>query len=42
VHGKIRVGVDIGKTHHHVAVVDSGGRLVFSRRVDHDERDLRA
>jgi hypothetical protein len=34
--------VDIGKAHHHVAAVDGGGRLVFSRKVDNDERDILA
>src|SRR5215213_9190362 len=37
---KLWVGVDIGKAHHHVAAVDGEGRLVFSRKVDNDERDI--
>ncbi|GAB3946923.1 IS110 family transposase [Micromonospora vulcania] len=37
---KLWIGVDIGKTHHHVAVVDDGGRLVYSRRVANDEAAL--
>jgi len=39
---KLWVGVDIGKAHHHVAAVDGEGRLVFSRKVDNDERDILA
>ncbi|MGW0215604.1 IS110 family transposase [Micromonospora chokoriensis] len=37
---KLWIGVDIGKTHHHVAAVDGDGRLVYSRRVANDEADL--
>ncbi len=37
---KLWVGVDIGKAHHHVAAVEGDGRLVFSRKVDNDERDI--
>jgi transposase len=33
-------GVDIGREHHHVAVVDAEGRRVFSRRVANDETAL--
>jgi transposase len=33
-------GVDIGREHHHVAVVDADGRRVFSRRVANDEGTL--
>ncbi|MEV6347748.1 transposase [Actinoplanes sp. NPDC051851] len=39
---KIWVGVDIGKEHHHIAVIDVGGRLVYSHRVVNDERALLA
>jgi transposase len=35
-------GVDIGREHHHVAVVDAEGRRVFSRRVANDEAVLLA
>lgn len=35
-------GVDIGREHHHVAVVDAEGRRVFSRRVANDEGTLLA
>jgi transposase len=37
---KLWIGVDIGKTHHHVAAVDGDGRLVYSRRVANDESAL--
>ncbi|MCI2423318.1 IS110 family transposase [Saccharopolyspora sp. K220] len=33
-------GVDIGREHHHVAVVDVDGKRVFSRRVANDETAL--
>lgn len=33
-------GVDIGREHHHVAVVDANGTRVFSRRVANDEAVL--
>jgi len=33
-------GVDIGKEHHHVAVVDADGRGLFSQRVLNDEQAL--
>lgn len=39
---KLWIGVDIGRAHHHVAAVDGEGRLVFSRKVDNDERDILA
>lgn len=35
-------GVDAGKEHHHVAVVDLAGEVVLSRRVANDEPALRA
>ncbi|MFI7517737.1 IS110 family transposase [Micromonospora echinofusca] len=37
---RLWIGVDIGKTHHHVAAVDGDGRLVYSRRVANDETAL--
>ncbi|SCL17653.1 IS110 family transposase [Micromonospora inyonensis] len=40
--GTLWIGVDIGKTHHHVAAVDGDGRLVYSRRVANDEASLLA
>jgi hypothetical protein len=36
------VGVDIGKQHHHIAVVNDRGVVVWSRRVVNDESPLRA
>jgi len=33
-------GTDIGREHHHVAVVDADGKRVFSRRVANDETAL--
>jgi transposase len=36
-HGRVWVGVDIGKAAHHAAVVDGDGRLVWSRRVANDQ-----
>lgn len=33
-------GADIGREHHHVAVVDADGKRVFSRRVANDETAL--
>ncbi|CCH32229.1 hypothetical protein BN6_49600 [Saccharothrix espanaensis DSM 44229] len=36
------MGVDIGREHHHVTVVDAEGRRVFSRRVANDEAVLLA
>lgn len=33
-------GVDVGREHHHVAVVDAEGKRVFSRRVANDEAVL--
>lgn len=35
-------GVDIGREHHHVAVVDTEGKRVYSRRVANDEAVLLA
>jgi transposase len=37
---KLWIGVDIGSTHHHVAAVDTAGRLKYSRRVANDETAL--
>ena len=36
------VGVDIGKTHHWVAVVDATGHRLLSQKVANDEADLTA
>lgn len=37
---RVWAGVDIGRDHHHVAVVDGDGERVFSRRVANDETAL--
>lgn len=36
------VGVDVGKQHHHIAVVDDDGTLVPSQRVANDQAHLQA
>ena len=33
-------GIDAGKSHHHVVVIDAGGRQLLSRRVANDEAEL--
>ena len=33
-------GIDVGKEHHWVCVVDSNGNMVFSRKVVNDERTI--
>lgn len=38
----IWVGVDVGKTAHHVHAVDERGRAVFSRRVDNSQAAIEA
>lgn len=40
--GAVWAGVDVGKEHHHVAVVDRAGAVVFSRKVANDEPALSA
>ena len=35
-------GIDAGKGHHHVVVIDGDGRRLLSRRVANDEPDLEA
>ncbi|WAL72525.1 IS110 family transposase [Kitasatospora sp. YST-16] len=37
---QIWAGTDIGKTHHHCVVLDTGGRKLLSRRVLNDEPEL--
>lgn len=37
---QIWAGVDVGKEHHWVCVVDSNGNMVFSRKVVNDERTI--
>jgi transposase len=39
---QVWAGVDIGKTHHHVVVIDAEGRRLLSRRVANDETVLLA
>ncbi|MFJ9034950.1 IS110 family transposase, partial [Streptomyces sp. NPDC102274] len=39
---QIWAGTDIGKTHHHCVVLDTGGRKLLSRRVLNDEPELLA
>ena len=34
------VGIDAGKGHHHVVLIDRDGRRLLSRRVVNDEPDL--
>ena len=34
------VGIDAGKGHHHVVLIDRDGRQLLSRRVDNDELAL--
>src|SRR5215831_15374389 len=35
-------GIDVGKTHHHVVLLDVEGRTLFSRRVVNDETEFRS
>ncbi|WP_412743815.1 IS110 family transposase [Krasilnikovia sp. MM14-A1004] len=37
---KLWIGVDIGNTHHHIAAIDTTGRVRYSRRVANDESVL--
>lgn len=37
---QVWVGIDVGKTHHHCVVIDSGGRRLLSRRIANDEPEL--
>ncbi|MFD8705816.1 transposase [Kitasatospora sp. NPDC059648] len=39
---KIRAGVDIGKMHPHVVVVNEEGEWLLSRRIEKDETELLA
>jgi transposase len=34
-------GIDVGKGHHHVVLVDADGKQLVSRRVANDEAELR-
>lgn len=38
---QVWAGVDVGKEHHWVCVVDGNGNMVFSRKVVNDERTIR-
>ncbi|WP_420751906.1 IS110 family transposase, partial [Rhodococcus sp. O3] len=35
-------GVDVGKEHHWICVLDASGTVVLSRRCDNDEATIRA
>ena len=39
---RIWVGIDVGKTAHHVHAVDAEGKAVFSRRVDNAQPAIEA
>jgi transposase len=39
--GQVWAGVDVGKEHHWVCVVDDNGRVVLSRRLVNDEQPIR-
>ncbi|WP_131821710.1 IS110 family transposase, partial [Mycobacteroides chelonae] len=38
----LSAGVDVGKEHHWVAVVDDAGKVVFSRKLPNEEQAIRA
>jgi hypothetical protein len=40
--GQAWAGIDAGKGHHHLVLIDCDGRRLLSRRVANDERDLKA
>jgi predicted RNase H-like nuclease (RuvC/YqgF family) len=40
--GKVWVGIDVGKTHHWVCVVDTDGHMLLSTKVANDEADIAA
>jgi Transposase len=40
--GQLWAGVDVGKDHHWVAVVDDTGTVVLSRELVNDEQPIRA
>jgi Transposase len=40
--GQLWAGVDVGKEHHWVAVVDDTGTVVVSRKLVNDEQPIRA
>lgn|GEM_PF-7014820 len=37
---QLYAGVDVGKAHHWVCVLDEQGRVILSRKVANDETDL--
>ena len=39
--GQVWAGVDVGKEHHWVCVVDDTGAVVLSRKVVNDEQPIR-
>ena len=39
--GQLWAGVDVGKEHHWVCVVDDNGKVVLSRRLVNDEHPIR-
>ncbi|MCO4197942.1 IS110 family transposase, partial [Mycolicibacterium smegmatis] len=39
--GQVWAGVDVGKEHHWVCVVDDSGKVVLSRRLVNDEQPIR-
>ena len=39
--GQVWAGVDVGKEHHWVCVVDDNGKVVLSRRLVNDEQPIR-
>jgi hypothetical protein len=39
---QLYAGIDVGKAHHWVCVLDEQGRVILSRKVANDETDLTA
>ncbi len=40
--GRLWAGIDVGKEHHWVCVIDDAGAVVLSRRLANDEQPIRA
>lgn len=38
--GSLWAGVDVGKTHHHVCVVDNDGTVVMSEKIPNDQQSI--
>ncbi|WP_436971227.1 IS110 family transposase [Micromonospora chersina] len=38
--GSLWAGVDVGKTHHHVCVVDDDGTVVMSEKIPNDQQAI--